>query len=51
MSRLKCTKLHLGLDARKPVFGGLLTTKAQSDQHVFYSLIIFRLATSEFSIF
>ena len=29
----------MGLDARKPVFGGLQTTKAQTDQRLCYSLI------------
>ena len=30
---------HMGLDVRKPVFGGLRTTQAQSDQRLCYSLI------------
>ena len=30
--------LYMGLDARKPVFGGLWTTKAQTDQRLCYSL-------------
>ena len=29
---------YMSLDARKPVFGGLRTTSAQSDQRLCYSL-------------
>ena len=29
----------MGLDARKPVFGGLCTASAQADQHLCYSLV------------
>ena len=45
----------MGLVSRKPVFGGLQTTKGQmSDQPLCYSLFestISKLATSEISIF
>ena len=46
----------MGLDARKPIFGGLQTTKAsaQADQRLFIHVlesIISKLATSEIWIF
>ena len=53
--------LHLGLDARKPVFGGLRTTKAQTSLRIrslfsafvihLIERIISKLATNEISIF
>ena len=30
---------QMGLDVRKPVFGGLQTTKVQTSQRLYYSLI------------
>ena len=46
---------NMGIDARKPVFGGLRTTQAQTGQRLCYSLklesIISKLASSEISIF
>ena len=52
---------HMGLDARKPVFGGLQPTQAQtvcafaqSDQRLFIRILeskITKLATSEISFF
>ena len=47
---------HMGLDVRKPVMGGLLTTQAQTSLRIrtfvlhFLECIISRLATSEISI-
>ena len=49
----------MGLDVKKPVFGGLRTTKAQTRLHSLISTfvipllesIISRLATSDISIF
>ena len=37
--RPACT--YMGFDARKPVFGGLLTAKAQTSLHVFAFVISF----------
>ena len=52
---------QMGLDARKPVFRALLTTKVHQPAHLrslistfvfrFFESIIYKLATSEFSTF
>ena len=47
-----CLTFHLGLDTRKPVYGGLRTTKAQtSDQQVSYlNLVQVKFPFSSYSL-